>query len=146
MAKNSINQWTLTILRVVLGVIFAYHGYVKLFVKGALPGTAQFFSAIGIPLANYAAVLVAFVEFFGGLALILGVFTRWVSVLLILEMLVALFKVHLKQGFFITPKAYGYEFLLLILAALVVVLANGAGKLSLGKLSLGKLFKSKNLQ
>ena len=85
MAKNSINQWTLTILRVVLGVIFAYHGYVKLFVKGALPGTAQFFSAIGIPLANYAAVLVAFVEFFGGLALILGVFTRWVSVLLILE-------------------------------------------------------------
>src|SRR3989344_8833798 len=113
MAKNSINQWTLTILRVVLGVIFAYHGYVKLFVKGALPGTAQFFAAIGIPLANYAAVLVAFVEFFGGLLLLAGLLTRWVSVLLIIEMLVAFFKVHFKQGLLITPQAYGYEFILL---------------------------------
>ena len=123
---------SLTLLRVVLGIIFIYHGYGKLFVKGALPGTAQFFAAIGVPLANYAAVLVAFLEFFGGLLLIFGLLTRSVSVLLIIEMLVAFFKVHLKQGFIISQQAYGYEFILLILAALVVVLANGAGKLSLG--------------
>ena len=71
-------------------------------------------------------------EFFGGLLLIFGLLTRWVSVLLIIEMLVAFFKVHLKQGFIISQQAYGYEFILLILAALVVVLAIGAGKLSLG--------------
>ena len=141
MAKNNTSQWTLTLLRVVLGIIFTYHGYGKLFVKGSLPGTAQFFAAIGIPLANYAAVLVAFVEFFGGLALILGVFTRWASVLLLLEMLVALFKVHLKQGFFISPAAYGYEFILLILAVLVVILFSGPGSLSVGK-----GFKSGHLQ
>jgi len=141
MPKNNTSQWTLTLLRVVLGVIFTYHGYGKLFVKGALPGTAQFLSAIGIPFANYAAVLIAFVEFFGGIALILGIFTRWASVLLMLEMLVALFKVHLKQGFFIAPPAYGYEFILLILAVLVAVIVNGAGKLSAGK-----LFKSRHLQ
>ena len=134
MAKNNngMNKWSLTLLRVVLGVIFFVHGYGKLFVKGALPGTAQFFAAIGVPLANYAAVLVAFLEFFGGLLLIFGLLTRWVSVLLIIEMLVAFFKVHLKQGFIISQQAYGYEFILLILAALVVVLVNGAGKLSLG--------------
>ena len=140
--NNKIGQWTLTLLRVVLGVIFFVHGYGKLFVKGALPGTAQFFAAIGVPLANYAAVLVAFLEFFGGLLLIFGLLTRWVSVLLIIEMLVAFFKVHLKQGFIISQQAYGYEFILLILAALVVVLANGAGKLSLGS----KYFKSWHLQ
>ena len=141
MPKNNFNQWTLILLRVVLGVIFTYHGYFKLFMKGGLPGTAQFFAAIGIPLANYAAVLVAFLEFFGGLLLILGLLTRWISVLLIIEMLVAFFKVHLKQGLLITPQAYGYEFILLILTVLVVLLVNGAGELSLGK----KFFKSKHL-
>lgn len=135
MAKNNnISGWSLTILRLVLGVIMAYHGYLKLFVKGALPATAQFFAQIGIPLASYAAVLVAFLEFAGGLLLILGLLTRWVSVLLIVEMLVAFFKVHLRQGFFITPQAYGYEFILLILAVLVFVLINGSGSFSLGKM------------
>lgn len=140
--NNKFSEWTLTLLRVVLGIIFTYHGYAKLFVKGALPGTAQFFAAIGIPLANYAAVLVAFLEFFGGLLLILGLLTRWISVLLIIEMLVAFFKVHLKQGFMITSTAYGYEFISLILAALIAVLVNGAGALSVGK----KFFKNKHLQ
>lgn len=140
--NNKISQWSLTLLRVVLGVIFLYHGSAKLFVKGALPGTSQFFSAIGIPLANYAAVLVAFVEFFGGILLILGLATRWTAVVIIFEMLVAFFKVHLKQGFMITPQAYGYEFILLILTALVVVLVNGAGSLSVGK----RFFKSKHWQ
>ena|SRR3989338_2296661 len=134
MAKNNLSGWSLTLLRVVLGITLTYHGYGKLFVKGALLGTAQFFAAIGIPLANYAAVLVAFVEFFGGLLLLAGLLTRWVSVLLIIEMLVAFFKVHLKQGLLITPQAYGYEFILLILTVLVVILFNGPGEISLGKM------------
>lgn len=140
--NNKFNQWTLTLLRVVLGIIFTYHGYGKLFVKGALPATAQFFAAIGIPLANYAAVLVAFVEFFGGLFLLLGFLTRWTTLILIFEMLVAFFKVHFKQGFLIMPPAYGYEFVLLIMVALVVVLVNGPGSLSVGK----RFFKNKWLQ
>ena len=142
MPKNKFNQWSLTLLRVVLGVIFTYHGYGKLLVKGGLPATSQFFAVVGIPMANYAAVLVAFLEFFGGLLLILGLFSRLVSVALIIEMLVAFYKVHLNQGFFISPQAYGYEFILLILAVLVVILVNGAGEISLGK----KLFKKKWLQ
>lgn len=139
--KNTLNQWILTLLRVMLGIIFTYHGYVKLFVKGALPSTAQFFAAIGIPLANQAAVLVAFAEFVGGLLLIFGLLTRWTSAVLIIEMLVAFFKVHLKQGFFISPPAYGYEFVLLIIVCLLVVLASGPGKLALSKV----LFKRKLL-
>ena len=52
-------------------------------------------------------------------------------------MLVAFFKIHLKAGFFISQKAYGYEFVLLIIAVLLVLLINGPGNISVGK----KLFK-----
>lgn len=142
MAKNSkFNEWSLTLLRFVLGVIFTYHGYVKLFAPGGFKGTIGFFTMIGIPVPAYSALLVAVVEFFGGLLLLLGMLTKWTTLALILEMLVAFFKVHLKQGFFISTQAYGYEFVLLILAGLVVILSSGAGNLSVGK----KFFKSKHL-
>ena len=139
MANNKISKWTLTLLRVVLGVIFTYHGYLKLFVVGGLPGTAGFFAQVGIPMANYAAVVVAFAEFFGGLFLLLGMVTKWTALVLIFEMLIAFFMAHLKNGLLVSKG--GYEFVLLILAGLVVVLVNGAGSFSFGK-----LFKSKNLQ
>ena len=140
MAKNGLSQWTLALLRVVLGVIFAYHGYLKLFVAGGLPGTAAFFAQVGIPMANVSAVVVAFAEFVGGLFLIFGVVTRWTTLVLIFEMLVAFFMVHWKNGLLVSKG--GYEFVIVLLAGLVVLLVNGAGALSLGK----KLFKSRSLQ
>jgi|TARA_Y100000310_G_scaffold345855_1_gene471472 putative oxidoreductase len=124
-------QWSLTVLRIVLGIIFTFHGYLKLFVVGGLPGTAQFLSFIGIPLANYAAVLVAFVEFFGGIFLILGFLSKWSSAALIIEMLVALFMVHIRNGFLIGNG--GSEFVLLIIFSLSMILLNGPGNLSLGR-------------
>ena len=128
--NNKLNQWSLTILRIVLGVIFTYHGYLKLFAPGGFSGTINFFTAIKIPLPVFSALLVSVVEFAGGLLLLSGILVRLVSAALIIEMLVAFFKVHIKQGFFISPQAYGYEFILLILASLIVVLVNGAGKYS----------------
>ena len=141
MAKgNKLNEWALALLRVVLGIVFTYHGYVKLFVPGGFKGTVAFFGAIGLPLPLYTALLVSVVEFFGGLALIVGLLTRWASVLLFLEMLVALFKVHVKNGFFI-GSSYGYEFVLVLLGALAVVYAVGAGTLAWGS-----QFKNKHLK
>lgn len=140
MAKNNkISEWSLALLRAVLGVIFAYHGYAKLFMPGGFKGTVGFFTAINIPLPAYAAILVSLVEFAGGLSLIFGLAARWAASALIVEMLVALFKVHLRSGFFISQQAYGYEYLLLLMAGLLVVLINGAGKLSLGKFIKKKL-------
>jgi len=140
MAKSKgISGFSLTLLRVVLGFIFIYHGYLKLFVKGSLPGTAFSFSQTGIPLPNISAVVVAFVEFTGGLLLLIGLFTKWTSLVLVFEMAVAFFKVHLKKGFLISNG--GYEFVLLILAALVVILAYGPGRFSFGK----RFFKSRHL-
>lgn len=139
MANNKISQWTLALLRVVLGIIFTYHGYLKLFIAGGLPGTAGFFAQVGIPMANYAAVVVAFAEFFGGLFLLLGMVTKWTTLVLTFQMLIAFLMVHLKNGLLVSKG--GYEFVLLILAGLVVLLANGAGELSVGK----KFFKNKHL-
>lgn len=136
---NKLNKFSLTILRFVIGLIFTYHGYMKLFVIGGLPSTTDFFGQIGIPLPNIASVLVAFVEFIGGISLIFGLLTRWSCVLLILEMIVAFFLVNLNKGFLVSKG--GYEFVLLILVVLLVILLNGAGSLSLGKI----LFKNKQM-
>ncbi|MDP3765105.1 MAG: DoxX family protein, partial [Nanoarchaeota archaeon] len=114
MANNKISQWTLALLRVVLGIIFTYHGYLKLFIAGGLPGTAGFFAQVGIPMANYAAVVVAFAEFFGGLFLLLGMVTKWTTLVLTFQMLIAFLMVHLKNGLLVSKG--GYEFVLLILA------------------------------
>ena len=144
MAKNNTGQWSLTLLRVVLGIMFAYHGYAKLFVAGGFKMTAGFMaSVLGVsPAAGaWAALVVSVLEFAGGLFLVAGLLTRWVSLLLIIELLVAFFKVHLKNGFFISQQAYGYEYVLVILASLVVVFASGAGKIALGK-----VFKNRQLQ
>ena len=133
MAKNgNLSDWSLTLLRVVLGIIFTYHGYAKLFVPGGFKGTVEFFVSVGIPIAHYSALAVSVAEFAGGIFLILGVLTRLTTLVLIFQMLVALFTVHINNG--LLSSKGGYEFVLLILAALAVVLASGSGKLSLGKM------------
>lgn len=140
MVKNNFNQWSLAFLRVVLGFILMYHGYLKLFVPGVFKNTVGFMAALNIPLPLYSGLLISVLEFAGGIFLILGMVTKLTAALLFIEMLVAFFKVHLKNGLVISGAAYGYEFVLLMIAALLIILVNGAGKLSVGK-----LFKKKFL-
>ena len=140
MAKEpQISKWSLTLLRIVLGFIFTYHGYLKLFAEGGFKQTVGFFTQIGIPLPLYSALIVALIEFAGGILLLIGLLTRWASLLLLVDMLVAFFKVHMNNGFLITSG--GYEFVLILLAGLVLILSSGAGKLALGN----KFFKGRHL-
>ena len=124
----------LTILRVVSGTIFAAHGAQKLFVYG-LDGVAGSFGQMGIPLAGIVGPAVAFLEFFGGLALVLGLLTRPVAVGLAAVMLGALFSVHLPAGFFLPN---GYEFVLALFGAAATLAVTGAGRLSLDALLLAR--------
>ena len=116
--------WGITILRFVVGIVFLAHGGQKLFVWG-FGNVAGFMGKIGIPAPMLAAVVVTMVEFFGGLALVLGLFTRWAAALLALDMLVAIITVHLTGGFFLPA---GAEFALTLFAANAALVLLGSGE------------------
>ena len=127
--------WALTVLRIVTGIVFLMHGWQKLAMMG-IGGFAGFLGQLGIPGAEVAAVVVTAIEVIGGLALILGIGTRWVAIPLACDMLVALFTVHLAAGFFVSEG--GYELVLLLLAASVALILGGSGTLALENLVRGR--------
>ncbi|KAA0962235.1 MULTISPECIES: DoxX family protein [Microbacterium] len=118
----------LLVLRIVVGVIFAAHGAQKIF-EYTIPGTIGSFEGMGIPFPEIAAPLVAFVELIGGILLALGLFTRPVGVILAVDMVVALFAVHLPAGLWVGEG--GYEFVAVLGAAALALAFSGAGRFSL---------------
>jgi putative oxidoreductase len=119
----------LAVLRVVIGGIFIAHGAQKLFVIG-LAGITGGFGQMGVPLPAVTAPVVSVLEFFGGLALLLGVQTRAVAVGLALDMLGAMVFVHFKGGFFLPS---GIEFVLSLFGANIALALAGAGNYSLDR-------------
>lgn len=124
----------LTLLRVVTGLTFAAHGAQKLFgwFGGyGLVGVGQWMESIGLTPGYQLALLSGSAEFFGGLALVIGLLVRPAAAALAVTMLVAIFTVHLANGFFMSNN--GYEFALALLASSLALLIEGAGKLSLDR-------------
>lgn len=117
----------LAILRVVVGLVFVAHGAQKVFVYG-IAGTTGAFGGMGIPFAGVTAPLVAAVELLGGLALVLGVFTRGAALLLAATMLGAVLLVHRKGGFFLPN---GAEYAVSLLAATLALAVAGPGAYAL---------------
>jgi len=127
---NRFGDLGLTVLRVVTGIVFFMHGWTKVFVWG-FEGTAAGFAQMGIPLAGIAGPFVGLLELLGGVALVAGLATRWISVPLAFTMLVAILKVHLAAGFF-NPD--GVEFPLMLLAGLVSLTLAGGGAFAVDNL------------
>ncbi|MES2931402.1 MAG: DoxX family protein [Patescibacteria group bacterium] len=119
-----------TVLRLATGIIFALHGWQKL--EGGLPGVAGFVGSLGFPMPELFAVLLIAAELGGGILLILGLLTRWAAKALVVVSLVALFLVHLPNGFYMATG--GYEYILLLLAASVSLMLTGGGKWSLDRM------------
>jgi len=117
----------LAVLRLVIGATFIMHGGQKLFVYG-FAGVSGAFAQMGMPMPGLLGPFVSLVEFFGGIAIVLGLLTRLASFGLAIIMVVAILAVHLKAGFF-NPK--GFEFPLALLGGLVALCLAGAGAFSL---------------
>lgn len=111
-------------LRVTLGLLFLAHAGLKLFVFTPA-GTAQFFVSLGLPAAL--AYLVITAETLGGIALILGVYSRLVALVLVPILLGAIYTVHGPAGFFFSNPNGGWEYLALWIVGLVSVALLGDG-------------------
>lgn len=123
--------WGALILRVPVGLILAAHGAQKLFgwFGGyGLEATGQWMASIGLVPGLLMAFLAGAAEFFGGLALALGLLTRPAALVNAVAMAVATFVVHLENGLFMSNN--GYEYALILLAASLALMVSGGGKLS----------------
>lgn len=119
-------------LRIPVGIIFAAHGAQKLFgwFGGyGLEGTGQWMASIGLQPGYLMALMAGSAEFFGGLALLIGLLVRPAAVVLAFAMLVAIFSVHIGNGLFMSNN--GYEFGLALLAVSVSLAISGGGRLAL---------------
>lgn len=129
------SQWASLILRVPAGIILAAHGAQKLFAwfgGYGLEGTGQFMASQGLEPGYLMALLAGSAEFFGGIALIIGLLVRPAAAVSAFTMLVAGLVVHGSAGLFLSNG--GFEFALALLAMTLALVILGGGKLSLDKL------------
>lgn len=136
---NTDNDFILTFLRLVLGVIFLCHGGQKVlgwFGGQTLGATMNYFTQVmGIP--TPLAFLAIMAEFAGGIGLIVGFLGRIAAFGIIVNMVVAIFMVHNKFGLFMNwlgnQQGEGYEYHLLAIALGVAILVKGCGALSVDR-------------
>jgi putative oxidoreductase len=122
-------------LRIPAAIIFIAHGAQKLFGSFGgygLEGTGQWMASIGLEPGYQLALLAGSAEFFGGIALLIGLLVRPAALMLSITMVVAIFSVHFANGLFLTGN--GYEFALALLAISISLMFSGSGRLGLDKL------------
>ena len=96
-----------------------------------LAGTAQWLSSMGMEPGLLMAILAGSAEFFGGLALVVGLFTRPAALVAAFTMLVAIFSVHISNGLFVDNG--GYEYALILMVATLALAIQGGGAFSMDK-------------
>ena len=121
----------LLFLRCGLSLVFVFHGYSKLFGKTAVWVSA--FERLGLP--GYFVYIVGVIEVFGGLMLILGLYTPVAALLLVLDMAAAMWKYNFSEGIYAVRE---YELPLVLGLAALVLATTGAGRFSLDHLMFRK--------
>lgn len=128
MTDTRTDHYAALLLRVSLGALFLAHAGLKLFVF-TLAGTAQFFGSVGLPPALAYVTITA--ELLGGIALVLGLWTRVVAIALTPILLGAIFTVHGTAGFFFDNAHGGWEYPAFWIIALIVQAMLGDGAYAL---------------
>jgi putative oxidoreductase len=131
---NRLQPWTLTLLRLVLGISMVVYGSQKLIPSGGLHSAHplagidafnHYVATLGLPYwLGYVSIAT---EVLGGLCLILGLLTRFWALLITGNLLVALIKVNLHHGY------HSSEYTLALLAIALMLLSAGSGALSLDR-------------
>jgi putative oxidoreductase len=136
---STTDDYTITVARLVLGVVFFAHGAQKVlgwFGGYGFAGTMNFFTQMMHIPAPFAFLAIC-AEFFGGLGLLVGFLSRVAAFGISINMLVAIFTVHIHNGFFANwtgqQKGEGIEYHLLALALLFLVMVKGGGALSVDR-------------
>jgi len=122
---NRLQPFAQLVMRLVLGAIMIAHGYHK--VWGGFHHHMDMVGSLGLP--RWMAYLSTGTEFFGGIGLVLGLFTRFFSLAIMIEMAVAIWKVHFKNGLM---GPMGYEFPLAAATIAFALLCFGGGPWGLG--------------
>jgi len=122
---NRLQPFAQLVMRLVLGAIMIAHGYHK--VWGGFHHHMDMVGSLGLP--RWMAYLSTGTEFFGGIGLVLGLFTRFFSLAIVIEMAVAIWKVHFKNGLM---GPMGYEFPLAVATIAFALLCFGGGPWGLG--------------
>jgi len=135
MESTTRGQWGLLVLRVAVGLIFFSHGWMNL-LGGREAFLHAMFAMAGWDAPNVLVWALTALEFLGGLALLLGFFTRPFALLLSAEMFGAMALFYIREGLVIVavpnvPLAYAFEYPLALLGALVCLALAGPGRYAL---------------
>jgi putative oxidoreductase len=114
----------LLLIRIGLAAVFIAHGWDKI---SNMEGTIAFFASINLP--AFLAYFVAYVEFLGGISMLLGIFTGFTGIILAINMLVAIGLVKVSKGFL-----GGYEFDLMLFLAAIAISLTGPGVYTIKRL------------
>lgn len=134
MDQPVVRDAALLFYRVVLGCVFIAHGFER-FYRTGISSTAAQFQDLHIPQPKLSAYLVAGTELLGGSLLVIGLLTTFIAGVLALLMMAAIYFVHLDAGFFTTDN--GFEYPLVLLLGLLMIIVFGAGRASLDEVFSG---------
>ena len=121
-------------LRLCVGAVFLAHGLQKLGLWGSpgLAGTTTLLAGLGMAPAYPLAIVTAAAELGGGVLLMLGGLTRWAAFALLIEQVVAVWKVNIANGYYLsTSDGPGAEYRLILIGAMLCLALTGPGALSL---------------
>lgn len=127
-----LQPFALLIMRFALGAIMIAHGYGKVF--GGFHKHQGFVSTLGLP--SWMAYLSTITEFFGGIAIVLGLFTEYFALAFFIEMLVAIWKVHFKNGL-MAPGGYEFPMACATIAFALMCFGGGPYGFNFGRRSSG---------
>lgn len=133
-------SWSPLLLRLIVGFGFMAHGWAK--ISRGTAGFEKLLIQTGVPMHHLLSYVAPYTELIGGLAILIGLMTRFVAIPLVITMLVAMFTIHIHYGFSavktigLTPAGPlfgppGYEINLIYIASLLSLSITGAGVISI---------------